>query len=263
MPMKDTLEQRLQHIVQVEKKIIAGDLKKALDFAQTSNLLPDPDQHLMQMLSRLNTAVRQQMEALMSEEDLRIERSTITKQLLTFLKDLKARIGEELADTAASPGEGKGSLLPDYDGKPQILVLYAVEDQASWDQLRKHLFLSLRDKALQFIDIHQDIPLAATDTAKYQEQLVDAAKVVLSLVSPNMLTFPLFLLAEQALAAGKLIPIRVEEIEVDGTPFSNDIKGLPANGKFVNQWDNANSAWVDIAKNLRAFFEKLKAEEAS
>ena len=73
----------------------------------------------------------------------------------------------------------------------------------------------------------------------------------------------LLAVAEQALVAGKLIPIRVEEIEVKDTPFRKDIKGLPADGQFVNQWPNANSAWVDVAKNLRTFFEKLKTEGAS
>jgi hypothetical protein len=260
--MKDTLEQRLQHIVQVEKKIIAGSLKKALSFAQVSNLLPDPDGELVQMLARLSTAEREQMEALISQEELRIERATITKQLLTFLKDLKTRIGKELEE-GWPEGEEEDPSLPDYEGKPQILILYATEDQASWEQLKKHLFLSLQDEALQFVDIHSAVPLAAADTVKYQGQLVDAAKVVLSLVTPNMLTFPLYQLAEQALVAGKLIPVRVEEIEVKDTPFRMDIKGLPADGQFVNQWANANSAWVDVAKNLRAFFEKLKTEDAS
>jgi len=262
--MKDTLEQRLQHIVQVEKKIIAGSLKKALSFAQVSNLLPDPDGELVQMLARLNTAEREQMEAIISQEELRIERATITRQLLTFLKDLKTRIGKELEDGwPLEETEDQNYSLPDYDGKPQILVLYATEDQARWEQLKKHLFLSLQDEALQFVDIHSAVPLAAADTVKYQGQMVDAARVVLSLVSPNLLTFPLYQLAEQALVAGKLIPIRVEEIEVKDTPFRKDIKGLPADGQFVNQWPNANSAWVDVAKNLRTFFEKLKTEGAS
>ncbi len=262
--MKDTLEQRLQHIVQVEKKIIAGSLKKALSFAQVSNLLPDPDGALVQMLSRFNMAERQQMEALISQEELRIERATITKQLLTFLKDLKTRIGKELEEGSWGDDEDDiASSLPDYGGKPQILILYATEDQAVLEQLKKHLFLSLQDKALQFVDIHHAVPLAAADTVEYQGLLVDAAQVVLSLVSPNMLTFPLYQLAEQAFVAGKLIPIRVEEIEVQDTPFRKDIKGLPADGQFVSQWSNANSAWVDVAKNLRPFFEKLKTQGTS
>ena len=216
------------------------------------------------MLARLSTAEREQMEALISQEELRIERATITRQLLTFLKDLKMRIGKELEDGSWEEKDNDDGLtLPDYGGKPQILVLYATEDQASWEQLKKHLFLSLRDEALQFVDIHSAVPLAAADTVKYQGQLVDAAKVVLSLVTPNMLTFPLYQLAEQAFVAGKLIPVRVEEIEVKDTPFRKDIKGLPADGQFVNQWPNANSAWVDVTKNLRAFFEKLKTEDAS
>ena len=262
--MKDTLEQRLQHIVQVEKKIISGSLKKALSFAQVSNLLPDPDGELVQMLSRLNTAERQQLEAFISQEELRIERATITKQLLTFLKALKTRIGKELEDGSwEEEDKDDGITLADYGGKPQILVLYAKEDQANWAQLKKHLFLSLQDEALQFVDIHEAVPLAVKDTVKYQGRLVDAARIVLSLVSPNILMFPLYQFAEQAMIAGKLIPIRVEEIEVKDTPFRMDIKGLPADGRFVQQWMNANSAWVDVAKNLRSFFEKLKAEGTS
>lgn len=262
--MKDTLEQRLRHIVQVEKKIISGSLKKALNFAQVSNLLPDPEEELVQMLSRLNAAEREQMEALISQEELRMERARITKQLLTFLKDLKTRTGKALEEgLPVGEPDSEELALPDYGGKPQILILYATEDQAHWAQLKKHLFLSMRDDALQFVDIHSAVPLAAADTVKYQGLLVDAARVVLALVSPNLLTFPLYQFAEQALVAGKLIPIRVEEIEVKDTPFRKDIKGLPADGQFVNQWPNANSAWVDVAKNLRAFFEKLKTEGTS
>jgi hypothetical protein len=261
--MNEILQQRLDLIEQVELKIVAGDVKRALKLSRKGNVLPDPDQLLLLLLSRWGGAERQMLEALISEEDLRIERAKITKQFLTYLKAIKRRIEKEKDSIDGVPFDEKGQVeVPDYGGKPVILVLYAKEDLPVWQELKKHLFLSLRDKTLQFVDVHADVPLAVVATEAYQAKLVDAARIVLALVTPNSMSVPVFPLAEQALAAGKLIPILVQETDTDDTPFRSDIKGLPSDGRFLDQWPNANSAWVDIAKTLKDFFVKLKKESS-
>lgn len=258
--MKETLEQALEHIADLEHKIANGDVKKALKLARSKALLPDQEQIGLQLLARWSMAERQMLEALISEEDLRIERSKVTKQFLTFLKTVKAQLTKATKDGNELSIVDGIITVPDYEGKPQILVLYATEDKAIWEQLKKHLFLSLRDDTLQFVDVHQAVPFTVKDKAAYQEKLVDAARIVLTLVTPNVLTLPIYSFAEQALVGGKLIPIRVKEIEIKDTPFRRDIKGLPNDGRFVEQWPNPDSAWVDVTKTLRAFFEKIKAE---
>jgi hypothetical protein len=140
------------------------------------------------------------------------------------------------------------------------VVNYAQEDQHLWEELRKHLFVFTRDKQLQFVDIHHDVPLGITDTFAYQEKLVAAANRVLSLVTPQIMAYPTFMLAEQALAQAKLIPLRLEKVDTEDSPFTSDIRGLPADGRFVSEWPNRNSALADIARHLRPVFKQLKTE---
>lgn len=255
--MPEPLDSLLQNISQIEQKIAEGELSRALEFARSSAGLPDPDQVLLQLLSSWNTAERNVLENLLSEDDYKVERAKITKRLLLFLEELKAKLK---AEGPLLSGEDSLPSPPDYDGKPQILILYAPADELHWTDLSKHLFMLLRDKAIQFVDAQKDIPLAVVNRLAYQQKLVDQARVVLVIVSPNAMTPEVFELANQALTKAKLIPIRVETVNTEGTPFNEDIKGLPHHGGVVSAWPNRNSAWLSIAQALQALTNQIKEE---
>lgn len=258
--MPEPVEQLLQIITQAEEQVAAGELKRALQLFRSKPDFPDPEQLVLQLLARWNTAEREVLENLMSEDDFRVERAQITKRLLSFLQETRLQITTE--STSAGNSDAKEVVPPDYDGKPQVLILYAEEDQSIQEELKKHLFVAMRDTALQFIDIHEAVPLLAPDRLSYQRQLVENARVVLALVSPNILTPAVFELAETASASGKLIPIRVEEVSIERTPFRAEIKGLPHDGRFVSAWPDRNTAWVGIAQALQALFDQIKEERA-
>ncbi len=258
--MAESLEQLLQFINQVEDKVAQGEVGKALSLARAEIGLPDPEQVLLQLLSRWNAAERDVLANLISEDDYKVERAQVTKSLLLFLRETKTaleREGEESEDLSV----GNDVLdPPDFDGKPQVLVLYAPEDEPIWTELSKHLFVMMREEAIQFVDAQQVVPATVKDPLTYQGKLVAQARIVLALVSPNALTPTVFELAEQALSESKLIPIRIEEVHVQGTPFREDIKGLPQDGRFVSAWPSRNSAWVDVAQALQKLVNRIKEE---
>lgn len=260
--MPEPFEEILKTIAEVEEKVAGGEIARGLRLARAAAGFPDPEQELIQLLARWNAAERDMLESLISEDDFKVERARITKRFLQFLDEVRQRLEQDAASGIVGSTTEDGTFtLPDYDGKPQILILYAAADEEMWEELKKHLFVALRDDALQFVDIHKDLPITIENAEAYQEKMIDAARTVVALVTPNALSLPIFPLAEQALEAGKLIPVWVAEVSLEGTPFDTDIKGLPNNGNFVDQWPNRNSAWVDIARTLQTFFARIKMEE--
>lgn len=258
----EPLEELLSTIAQVENKIATGEVGRALQMVRAASDFPDPERELIQLSARWNAAERDMLESLMSEDDFKVERARITKRLLQFLGETRHKLEQEKADGLGQKVADDGTLiLPDYDGKPQILILYAVTDEAIWEELQKHLYVAMRDDRLQFVNIHHDIPIGTRNREDYQKKMVDAARTVIALVTPNSLSLPIFPLAEQALVAGKLIPVWVTDVDLEGTPFDTSIKGLPNDGRFVDKWPDRNTAWVDVVKTLQAFFTRIKKEE--
>ncbi|MEL7424377.1 MAG: hypothetical protein AAFN81_15365 [Bacteroidota bacterium] len=259
--MQEHLKQVLEVISQAEHHVAEGEVERALRLARATEDFPDPDALLLQLLSRWNTVERKMLESLISDDDFRVERAQVTKRLTQFLLETKDAVETELLGAAVAPVENDGDLaLPDYDGKPQVLLLYAKDDEALLKELQKHLFLAMRDEALQFVDVHQAVPVVVKEPERYQERLIDAARTVLTLVTPNTMSLPIFPLAERALEAGKLIPIRVEEVGLEGSPFRREIAGLPKDGDFIGNRLNPNGAWVEVAQELQSFFKKIKEE---
>ena len=262
--MAEALAQLLIILQQVEDKIAAGEVDRALQLLRETPGFPDPEKEIIQLLARWNAAERDMLESLMAEDDFKVERAQITKRFIQVVDEARQKVQGELdslKNGSAPVGEGAMPALPHYDGRPQILLLYALEDRNVLEELQRHLFLALRDEELQFVDIHVDVPMLVTTKLDYQKQMLGAARTVLVLVTPNAFSLPVFDLAAEALEMGKLIPIRVEEVDLTGTPFHHDIKGLPNDGRFVSEWPNRNSAWVDIARSLHLFFNRLKEEQ--
>ncbi|MEL7221088.1 MAG: hypothetical protein AAGJ93_07200, partial [Bacteroidota bacterium] len=223
---------------------------------------PDEEDAILNLSARWNANERKRLEGLLSEADFQVESNVVTKAFLRLLDEKTLELEAALA-TAKKQGEPitqEEITLPDYEGKVVIVINYAQEDQVLWQELKKHFFLFYRDQDLQFVDIHNDVPLGVSDTFSYQEKLIAAADRVLSLVTPNIMAYPAFMLAEQALAHSKLIPIRLEQVAIEDSPFHLAIRGLPADSRFVSEWSNKNAALADIAKHLRPVFNKLKTD---
>ena len=259
--MPSPADHLLSIIRQAEEKITAGEVARALRLIHDTVDFPDPSQELPQLLSRWNAAERDMLANLMAEDDFRVERAKVTKALVHFLQAAGNVLEKRLiAGDQADMVEDGAFNLPDFGDKIPVLVLYAAADESVWQELQKHLFVALRDPAFHFVDLYESAPNDAKHALVFQQQLLAAAHTVIALVTPNIMTANLFDLAENALAAGKLVPIRVDEVGVQNTPFDSGIKGLPGNGQFISAWPQRNSAWVDVAQNLQAFLEKLKQE---
>ena len=261
--MSERLDRIIQVLTQAEQLVLEGEVERALRLARSAEEVPDQNDILLQLLARWNSAERDMLENLLSDDDFKVERAQVTKRFVQFLQETRTEVEQELAGRALPTNSQNGAeewSLPTYDGRPQILLLYAQEDQALVEEMRKHLFLVMRDEALQFVDVHSAVPALVKDRLTYQERMVAAARTVIALVTPNSMSVPVFPLAEQAAKASKLIPIRVEEVGLNGTPFRQEIKGLPHDGRFISDWPNRNGAWVEVAQALQTYLTKLKEE---
>ncbi|MEM1214868.1 MAG: hypothetical protein AAGJ82_04245, partial [Bacteroidota bacterium] len=216
------------------------------------------NKELKQLFVRLKTAERDHLRGHLNYDDFGVARNRITTALLKFMQQLRNQLAvQNPSDGGPTP---TAPPLPNFGDRLPILLLYSKEDTTALTELKKHLFLLMRDEQLYFMDVQQDVPLAATDTLTYQSRLVEAAQSVLFLITPNVLTPDLFALAEAAVQSAKIIPINIEEVNLQGTPLGGAIRGLPSDGKFVSQWPNRNRAWVDVAQQLSAHFERLKSK---
>ena len=191
------------------------------------------------------------LEGIITREDMEVKYAKITKALLNFIDVLRAKIKK----SADGFDEVVMTDPPIFEGKKQILLLYAMDDKLWLEKINKHLFLLKRQSNLHFVDLHADVPLSVSDVDFYQEKLIDVAYKVLCLVTPNCFSPSLYPLIEKASLDGKLIPIKIATIDIENTVFAK-IQGLPSNQKFITEWPDENSGFVDIATALRQFFGK-------
>ncbi len=196
-----------------------------------------------------------------AQNDRDVNAGSPIKAILDFFENASSPAGDGPASTeraAEETGQVATSPAAPDDDRFKVLLVYAMEDQSAREDLDKHLFLLRRDQRLQFLDMHQDVPPGTADEYAAQEALIESADIVVCLISHNILSYPAYPLAEKAAGAKKLIPLRLHEIDLAGTVFE-PIKGLPSDNRFLSEWTNPNSAFVDIAKNLRTFLLKKLA----
>jgi len=240
---------------EAEAFIKEGRLEKALDLLHSSlEEKMDAENLILQFLSRWNKAEKDAVIQLITREEMEVTHANVTKGLLGFIEELRIEVETEL-DTDIPPG-----FIPEppiYEGQKQILLLYAKEDITWLETFNKHVFLLKRQAHLRFVDVHNDIPMSLKERSVYQEKMIDVADKILCLVTPNCMSFAIYPLIEKATAASKLIPLRIEKIDMKGTVLE-EIQGLPTNQKFVTEWQDHNTAFVDIANGLRTFFKQLK-----
>lgn len=235
-------------ITKANTYIVDGKVKKAILLLKDA-LGNQPEQYneLMQMISQWNGAEKDALLQMTTREQMQVTHARITQALLVFIQNIKQQSSTNSSPTSIP-------IPPTHEGKRQILFLYAQEDQAWLDKLKKHLFLLMRQENLVFIDLHADTPIGIQYETSYHQELIKIADKVLCLVSPNCFTFEIYPLAEMAIKAGKLIPLNIDVISSQENIFS-PLKGLPSNQQFVSQWENENQALADIAGALGRFFK--------
>lgn len=137
----------------------------------------------------------------------------------------------------------------------KAFISYSHIDKAMLDKLeihlanlkREHLLSSWTDKEL----------IAGTSLDKEILHNLTSSDLFIALISPEYIASYYcyekeFNQALEMFKGGKItiVPIIVEPCEWDKTPF-RDFKALPADGKPISDWQNINTAFLNITQELR------------
>ena len=137
----------------------------------------------------------------------------------------------------------------------EVFYSYAHEDEASRDELEKHLSLLKRSGLI--VGWH-DRRISAGD--EWRDQIdahARSAQIILLLISPDFLASDYCYDVEMKLALerharheARVIPIILRPVDWTVAPFSK-LQALPRDGRAVTSWANRDEAFANIAQGIR------------
>src|SRR6266487_413378 len=141
-----------------------------------------------------------------------------------------------------------------------IFISYAHEDESLLQQLEGHLS-QLRRQGL-IADWHDRRILAGEEWAQKIDEHLEAASIILLLISPNFLASDYCYDKEMKRALerhqhgeARAIPIILRPCDWQSSPFAR-LQSLPRDGKAVTTWQNQDEAFLVIAEGLRRIIER-------
>ncbi len=154
--------------------------------------------------------------------------------------------------------EAKGKVI-------KIFYCYAPEDRALLDQLEKHLSPMRRLKQITGW-FNRDI-LAGTDWAREIETQINAASLILLLISPDFIHSDYCYGVEMQRALERhengtahVIPIILRPVLWEDTPIGR-IQVLPTTGIPITKWSDRDEALVDVVRGISKVVKMLLSKE--
>jgi hypothetical protein len=149
----------------------------------------------------------------------------------------------------------------------KAFISYSHQDSTMLDHLHTHLSQLKRDRLiLTWTDRQIDAGGRVDD--QIGAALKDA-QLFIALLSPHYIASKYCYEQEFASAlerekAGTLtiVPVIVQPCDWQNTPFAQ-FKALPKDGKAVSDWSNINTAFLDVAQNLRKLVAGQSSESAT
>ena len=146
--------------------------------------------------------------------------------------------------------------------KIELFFSYAHEDEALRQKLEKHLTLLKRQG---IIAAWNDRMIGAGQEWEGQiNSHLETAQVVLLLISADFLASDYCYDVELTRAmerhnagAARVIPVIVRPVDWHGAPFGT-LQALPTDAKAVTEWDNEDTALLNIAQGIRHAVEALR-----
>ena len=145
--------------------------------------------------------------------------------------------------------------------KAQIFFSYAYKDEAYRDALELHLSLLKRQGLVG--GWHARKILAGEDFAAVIDENLEAANLILLLVSPNFIASDycwekemMYALERHEAGTARVIPVFIRPCDWQTAPFAK-IQGLPRNAMPVSKWSDADEAWLNVAQGIRAVIEQV------
>lgn len=137
----------------------------------------------------------------------------------------------------------------------EVFFSYAPNDQDLRDKLERHLSLLKRQGIIT--SLHNQKILPGTERAQAINHYLNTATIILLLISANSLAsdhcYDIEIrrsLERHHAGEARVIPILLRPVDYQNANFSQ-LPMLPANGKFVTQWENPDEAFEAIAQGIR------------
>src|SRR5229473_6747714 len=144
----------------------------------------------------------------------------------------------------------------------EIFYSYDVKDEELRGELEKHLVIMQRQKLIRGWNQRQIN--AGVETAKESMKHLNAAHIILLLVSPDYLasdycydTEVRRAMQRHATGEAKVIPILLYSVDYEGTPFEK-LSALPSNGVPIKQWSDLNEAFYHVAQGIKQVVKEFK-----
>lgn len=160
--------------------------------------------------------------------------------------------------------ESKTSATASSGRRCRVFVSYAREDDRYRTRLAVHLAPLVRDG---LIELWSDRAVAAgADWEKRILHELAAADIVILLVTPNFVASSYCFEKELPEALRRhaeegvcILPVHVKSVDLVNLPFGR-FQGLPTELRPITAWRDADEAWLQVARGVRAAAEEIGCE---
>jgi hypothetical protein len=230
----------------IEELIQLPDLVKALKHLQS--LLPEGSEKRTQTImleSRLAQANKAHQNGQIEFKDQQLVSANVVAAILDLTNGLSE---SDFESKAPASGQTPKSAVPKF------VVIYAPEDEPHAKMLNRHLNVLKIMKKIRVYNVNETLATALVEQAK--AEMADA-DYLLVLITVNLFnSADWFELVYNALGEGRrMIPLRIEKADFEGTGLEK-LKSLPAMGKAVSDFANADAAYADIVGELKKLLPK-------
>lgn len=204
----------------------------------------------------------QNAEALLDEESVaRAALSSMRQGLIQRAASSKAGGTGSTTDGRAS-NDAVGESWPSSDAV-RVFIIYDPAEESARTRLSTHLSTMVRNGMIAAR--HSGDIEAGIDHVAAIDKYLARAEIVLLLVSPSFTNSETCAeqlkraLDHQAANNTRIIPVLVKRADIQGTPYER-FNPLPAGGKEVSAWSNADDAWYDVTVGIRRVVEGMRGK---
>jgi hypothetical protein len=156
--------------------------------------------------------------------------------------------------------------MAEPEGKIELFYSYSHKDEEMREHLEKHLSILRRTGE---VTVWHDRRIDAGGGWKDEiDEHLESARIILLLISADFLASDYCWNVEMARALERhrsgeavVIPVMLHPVDFEGAPFAS-LQALPRDARPVSQWAEADEAFLDIARGIRAKVRELAAQTA-
>lgn len=230
----------IQEIKKTLQSLLIDDLDAALESARTA--LPEnaaKSRQLLLLIAQKADLDKGVKRGILRQDDIDLRSNQIRSNFLDWMDTLSERDLTPNTDTIVAPASNA----------PKFVVVYAPEDEAYATRLSRFLQVLKITGKLRLYLVNE--AKAGENPFERTQQEWSDADYMLALITVNLFNAPdWFEMVYQALGNGKVIPIRIERSDYEGTGLEK-LSALPTGNKAVSDFANADEAYTNIVSGIK------------